>query len=85
MKFFRDTKNESKAVDGGFNGRDISADRASVHRVRRIQPQENLVDNFPQEKRTIAPDFVLNNLSGRQVDLNTYKGSVVLLGFWTTG
>jgi len=47
--------------------------------------QENIVDNqLLQEKRTPGPALVLSDLSGRQVDLNDYKGSVVLLGFWTT-
>lgn len=31
-----------------------------------------------------APNFVLNDLSGRPVSLNEFKGKVVLLGFWTT-
>ena len=49
------------------------------------QLQENIMDGqIPQGKRTPAPGFVLNDLAGRQVDLNAYKGSVVLLGFWTT-
>ena len=50
-----------------------------------IRQQESIVDiQTPQEKRIHAPGFVVNDLSGRQVDLNDYKGSVVLLGFWTT-
>jgi cytochrome oxidase Cu insertion factor (SCO1/SenC/PrrC family) len=50
-----------------------------------IRQQENSVDiQTPQEKRIHAPGFVVNDLAGRQVDLNDYKGSVVLLGFWTT-
>ena len=50
------------------------------------QQPESIVDGqVPQGKRIHAPGFVLNDLSGRQVDLDTYKGSVVLLGFWTTG
>jgi hypothetical protein len=47
--------------------------------------QEDIVDkHLLQEKRNPAPAIILSDLSGRQVDLNDYKGSVVLLGFWTT-
>lgn len=35
-------------------------------------------------ERSAAPDFVLNDLAGRPVTLNEYRGKVVLLGFWTT-
>ena len=31
-----------------------------------------------------APEFVRNDLSGRSVDLNAYRGKVVLLNFWAT-
>ena len=49
------------------------------------QQPENIMDGqIPQDKRIHAPGFVLKDLSGRQVDLDMYKGSVVLLGFWTT-
>ncbi len=40
--------------------------------------------DIPAGERSAAPDFVLNDLSGRPVALNEYKGKVVLLGFWTT-
>ncbi len=50
------------------------------------QQRENIMDSLiPQDKRIHAPGFVLKDLSGMPVDLDTYKGSVVLLGFWTTG
>jgi len=31
-----------------------------------------------------APGFVRNDLSGKRVDLNAYRGKVVLLNFWAT-
>ena len=31
-----------------------------------------------------APEFVRNDLSGKKVDLNAYRGKVVLLNFWAT-
>jgi peroxiredoxin len=33
---------------------------------------------------SIAPDFVLNDLSGKTTKLSSYKGTVVLLEFWAT-
>ena len=32
----------------------------------------------------IAPQFVRNDLRGRQIDLKSYRGKVVLLNFWAT-
>jgi thiol-disulfide isomerase/thioredoxin len=32
----------------------------------------------------LAPDFLLPDLSGRQLALSTYRGKVVLLDFWAT-
>lgn len=34
--------------------------------------------------RVIAPDFTLNDLSGKPVTLSSYRGKVVLLDFWAT-
>lgn len=38
----------------------------------------------PVVEGSTAPDFVLNDLSGRQVRLSDYRGKVVLLNFWAT-
>lgn len=32
----------------------------------------------------IAPDFNLNNLSGKKISLSQYSGKIVLLDFWAT-
>jgi cytochrome c biogenesis protein CcmG/thiol:disulfide interchange protein DsbE len=36
------------------------------------------------EERRPAPDFVLDDASGKPVRLSEYRGSVVLLNFWAT-
>jgi len=41
-------------------------------------------EDFSTTAKHTAPDFILNDLLGRKVSLNEYKGKVVLLGFWTT-
>jgi cytochrome c biogenesis protein CcmG/thiol:disulfide interchange protein DsbE len=38
----------------------------------------------PQHARKLAPDFRLNDASGRAVQLSSFKGQVVLLNFWAT-
>lgn len=35
-------------------------------------------------ERTLAPDFSLPDLAGKQLDLSAYRGKVVLLDFWAT-
>ena len=38
----------------------------------------------PAVKGKLAPDFTLNDLSGKPVQLSSLKGKVVLLNFWAT-
>lgn len=38
----------------------------------------------PAVEGSLAPDFTLNDLSGRPVQLSSLKGKVVLLNFWAT-
>ncbi len=46
---------------------------------------EDIIDSrIPVEKRTAAPRFILNDLRSRKINLDEYRGSVVLLVFWTT-
>src|SRR5258708_13248441 len=33
---------------------------------------------------TVAPDFTLKDLDGKDVSLSQYKGKVVLINFWAT-
>ena len=41
------------------------------------------INNF-STPRFPAPQFTLANLQGNEVNLSDYKGSVVLIMFWTT-
>lgn len=41
------------------------------------QPRSGLVNKS-------APEFVRSDLSGRQIDLKSYRGKVILLNFWAT-
>ena len=36
------------------------------------------------DKRQLAPDFSLTDISGQKVSLSNYRGKVVLLDFWAT-
>lgn len=36
------------------------------------------------ENRTVAPDFTLEDLSGKRISLKSLKGRVVFLNFWAT-
>jgi peroxiredoxin len=38
----------------------------------------------PENARMPAPDFILNDATGRSVQLSSYKGKVVILNFWAT-
>jgi peroxiredoxin len=38
----------------------------------------------PAVEGSLAPDFTLNDLSGRPVQLSSLKGKVVLVNFWAT-
>lgn len=38
----------------------------------------------PTADRVAAPDFTLNDASGKPITLSAYKGHVVLLDFWAT-
>jgi cytochrome oxidase Cu insertion factor (SCO1/SenC/PrrC family) len=35
-------------------------------------------------KPQIVPDFSLENLQGKQVDMRDHRGQVILLNFWAT-
>ncbi|HAX41965.1 MAG TPA: hypothetical protein DCY80_05325, partial [Solibacterales bacterium] len=38
----------------------------------------------PAAKRNPAPDFTLKDANGRDIQLSSLKGKVVLLNFWAT-
>lgn len=46
--------------------------------------QESEGSNGTPKRGSPAPVFTLNNLKGEKVDLNDFRGSVVLLNFWAT-
>ncbi len=37
-----------------------------------------------KDLRPFAPEFVLTDLAGQKLDLDTYRGKIVLLNFWAT-
>lgn len=56
---------------------------------RHIQPflagfTESSLELLPREDRPPAPDFSLLDLDGNTIQLQDYRGSVVLLGYWAT-
>jgi peroxiredoxin len=51
----------------------------SLAAAPRVQP-----DLQPETARKLAPDFSLNDVSGKPIKLSDFKGKVVLLNFWAT-
>jgi len=45
---------------------------------------QSLLDSGPAPADEIAPDFTLNDASGKPVKLSDFRGKVVLLNFWAT-
>lgn len=43
-----------------------------------------MIPAFAVKINTPAPEFTLNDLHGRNVSLSSYRGSVVILNFWST-
>ncbi len=41
-------------------------------------------DDLRRGKHSLAPDFSLPDLTGKKLDLSSYRGKVVLLDFWAT-
>ena len=56
-----------------FAGVRMSRSRASVTRIKPVG-----------KNGSVAPDFELKGLDGKQVRLSDYRGKVVLLNFWAT-
>jgi len=53
--------------------------------VRMARPKAGVVKLKPVGKNgSVAPDFELKSLEGRQVRLSEYRGKAVLLNFWAT-
>jgi peroxiredoxin len=49
-----------------------------------VSPPAPHVAHVKHEDRRIAPDFVLDDASGKPVKLSDFRGKVVLLNFWAT-
>jgi peroxiredoxin len=57
----------------------------SVAILQSLSPSRPVQANVkPRIERKIAPDFSLNDASGKAVRLSDFKGKVVLLNFWAT-
>lgn len=52
----------------------FSAEEANLHRALSVLPAS----------REMAPDFSLQQVGGKSVELSSYKGNLVLLGFFKT-
>ncbi len=48
------------------------------------KPESREAVESAAETGSLAPDFVLKDLSGRNVSLSSYRGKTVLLEFWAT-
>jgi cytochrome c biogenesis protein CcmG/thiol:disulfide interchange protein DsbE len=55
-----------------------------VARHRRGSHAEGRLANRAAGEHGVAPDFALPDLAGKQVNLSSYRGQVVLLDFWAT-
>jgi peroxiredoxin len=52
--------------------------------VRHRHPEDRQATNRAAGEHVVAPDFALPDLAGKQVNLSSYRGQVVLLDFWAT-
>ncbi len=43
-----------------------------------------ILSNPVSAAQGIAPDFTLNDINGKKVNLSEFKGKAVLLNFWAT-
>jgi cytochrome c biogenesis protein CcmG/thiol:disulfide interchange protein DsbE len=57
----------------------------SVAILQSLSPSRPVQTNVkPDAERKVAPDFSLNDASGKPIKLSDFKGKVVLLNFWAT-
>jgi peroxiredoxin len=79
------------AVCAGFMALPVSGVLAhrclecSVAILQSLSPSRPVQTNVkPDAERKVAPDFSLNDASGKPIKLSDFKGKVVLLNFWAT-
>lgn len=58
--------------------------RVELHAAQATLMQESDNPDLPPLQNKPAPDFTLDDLSGRKVSLADFKGKAVLLNFWAT-
>jgi len=69
---------------GIFRGLALIAIVAGLYLMIRHHGVPAGIGGIGNGERSLAPDFSLPDLTGRKLDLSSYRGKVVLLDFWAT-
>jgi thiol-disulfide isomerase/thioredoxin len=80
-KEFFETRNPFNIAGESYRVKQVSVLGDEIEFVvskEKVEPKMMLAEGYS------APDFEQNNLDGKPISLNAYKGKVVLLDFWAT-